>query len=1684
MGESNRLFDTRILSKPRAWKGEQQDWRRFKFQLTSYVQAVTPELARKMEQAETLDDVITRDRLGAEDIPLDMHLHTLLAVLLEERALDRLMAFPGGHGFEAWRTFCRENEPKTVGHLRSRFVALLVPEIAGEYETRLAKWETQAREYEALGGEPLTETMKMGVFQASLCPKELREHLTLHAHRLETYEQMKEEVRRVRLTRAAIHGTGGGAASSTDGTTPMDVDALTKGKDKGRKGDGKKGDGKKGDGKKGKGKAKQPQRFEGECRWCGRKGHMEKDCYYKKEYERKSGGKGGEKPAPVSSLEEAGAGEEQYVMSLEEYEQVSTVSAQVADRTRALIDSGAAVNACPLSYVESRGEHVENKYEKSFVTANGEFMRGHGASSLREAVSGTTSEWPVKVTYETMPVNKLIWSVTRAVDNGWAVWFTGTSAGMCPGQRFSFEVDGEHVPFERRAGVYEARLRDERLEKESPACGYEVMPLETGGAAGSSGSMPAPASTGAAAAAATTASETAARPLVPRGLEVAAERAYRELQAKKVIARDTLDAEMAGDHQAKVPRAPTGPSDEERTRHWASHCPFRSWCDVCVKGKAKDRAHERQWEKPAGAKPVIQFDYAFPSNRHGEHIIILTMVDSNTGSPAAIYARAKGPGDEYVVRSCLSFLDQLGYSSLVLRCDPEPACVDLARTIKERRSQETVLERSPRGSKGSLGVAEATHYSIESQIRTMRLAVEIRYPIEVTPGHVLAPWLVKHAAFLLDVCQLKPDGRTSFERRTGKPYKHELYEFSECLLYKVTSEKRGKMEPRWEVGLYVGRVTGSHEAVLLTPDGVARAHALRRQEQARQFELEFLSACKGSPWNPSGKENGEALLAGPSYASKREKRLYITRAMMEEHGATPGCKACRERTGPHTASCRTRFERLYGFRLPGEEPPPAPVDDDRKPMGEAGKDDDRKPMGDAVMDDAAGSSARPEESEAVSTDPLEERRGEKRPAESERAGEEELDAPPEDDTVRGWKRGATSAPEEQQEAKRRQEDGDIVYMLMALTAGRATEEIAAEYDLLSDYVGDLEHDQVREGRADEVRRLEHFDVKTEIDSHSYYGPVIPTRWVDVQKEPQRVRSRVVGQQFKTETDDEFFAATPDMACFRLLLSDLARSRGRVGVTVDAVSAFLQAVSEEEYVVRPPRSLQKEGKLWMLKKALPGLRKSSRLWQEHQAGFITTEFHRSLVEPCMYVHKKRDVKMESHGDDLFATGDAEGIEWFRTWIKEQCECNVGKVIGLGPDCVREGRFLKRRFWVDERGWHHEADAKHIENLLVRAGLTEAKGMETPGSQTVSEFQGADTALSAADHAEFRHRAGVLQYLASDRVDARYAIKELMREASNPTLASQARVKRVLRYFVRYPRLVYDYAFCEETPGMSQGCEELNIWVDSDHASNPDRKSTSGLIAELRGHVIYEASSTQGVIALSSGEAEFYALVRGVVVGLHLKHLLEEMQVKDLRIVLWSDSVAGRGMISRLGVGKKAKHIDVQYLFAQQYVRDKVVEVRGCRGVDNISDLCTKHVARPVLQKLLGLLPVRLLTLAGAVQAATAATTTTTPPTQDSHEWEPYSLLAIGVTMALWGLSFLLERARPTGVQPSEVRQTEERAVQTAVQDGEPEAEPEGMLPKSVFITLHGRCYHTQRDCFGLRGARTTQQREVCRFCLGR
>ena len=107
-----------------------------------------------------------------------------------------------------------------------------------------------------------------------------------------------------------------------------------------------------------------------------------------------------------------------------------------------------------------------------------------------------------------------------------------------------------------------------------------------------------------------------------------------------------------------------------------------------------------------------------------------------------------------------------------------------------------------------------------------------------------------------------------------------------------------------------------------------------------------------------------------------------------------------------------------------------------------------------------------------------------------------------------------------------------------------------------------------------------------------------------------------------------------------------------------------------------------------------------------------------------------------------------------------------------------------------------------------------------------------------------------------------------------------------------------------------------------------------------HLLKSWSSTQGPIALSSGEAEFYGVVKGSSAALGYQALLSDLGI-SLDVRVWTDSSATMGICGRRGLGK-LRHVDTQSLWIQQKVREKEFELRKVRGDMNPADVCTKHL----------------------------------------------------------------------------------------------------------------------------------------------
>ena len=108
-----------------------------------------------------------------------------------------------------------------------------------------------------------------------------------------------------------------------------------------------------------------------------------------------------------------------------------------------------------------------------------------------------------------------------------------------------------------------------------------------------------------------------------------------------------------------------------------------------------------------------------------------------------------------------------------------------------------------------------------------------------------------------------------------------------------------------------------------------------------------------------------------------------------------------------------------------------------------------------------------------------------------------------------------------------------------------------------------------------------------------------------------------------------------------------------------------------------------------------------------------------------------------------------------------------------------------------------------------------------------------------------------------------------------------------------------------------------------------------------HCIKTWSASQGAVALSSAEAEFYAMVEAVTRAKGLMSLASELGFGNLSNVvhLGTDSSAAKSFVCRRGLGKM-RHLEIRDLWLQKEVMEGRLEVSKIKGDENPSDLMTK------------------------------------------------------------------------------------------------------------------------------------------------
>ena len=180
-------------------------------------------------------------------------------------------------------------------------------------------------------------------------------------------------------------------------------------------------------------------------------------------------------------------------------------------------------------------------------------------------------------------------------------------------------------------------------------------------------------------------------------------------------------------------------------------------------------------------------------------------------------------------------------------------------------------------------------------------------------------------------------------------------------------------------------------------------------------------------------------------------------------------------------------------------------------------------------------------------------------------------------------------------------------------------------------------------------------------------------------------------------------------------------------------------------------------------------------------------------------------------------------------------------------------------------------------------------------------------------------------------------------SAPTVGSMRQLRRLARYLIATPRVVWSFAW--QAPAVS-----MQAFSDSDWAGcRRTAQSTSGGVLMCGSHCIRTYSVTQKFVTLSSGEAELMALVRATSECIGLAQLAAGWGV-SLSCSVHVDSSAALAVTARRGNGK-LRHVRIGHLWVQELAASEEVSYRKVSGLENPADLLTKHLPAPIRERLL-------------------------------------------------------------------------------------------------------------------------------------
>lgn len=427
---------------------------------------------------------------------------------------------------------------------------------------------------------------------------------------------------------------------------------------------------------------------------------------------------------------------------------------------------------------------------------------------------------------------------------------------------------------------------------------------------------------------------------------------------------------------------------------------------------------------------------------------------------------------------------------------------------------------------------------------------------------------------------------------------------------------------------------------------------------------------------------------------------------------------------------------------------------------------------------------------------------------------------------------------------------------------------------------------------------------------------------------------------------------------------------------DVSTAYLNArLPEEEHVyMRPPKFAidYRPGYLWKIVGAIYGLPQAGRAWYKtFKATLETFGWRVTTLDPCVFY---KDIDIDGvivriylliYVDDGMLMGPTKFEHLLDASIDE-----LATVYKVTRSLIGEKDFLGVHM-THGAGFLALDQASYIDLLcdVFRMHEADVDFFDTPADTSILNLKTAAELQQEPYSCPYSNLvSGLLWLTVRTRPDIAFAIGVLTRGNASPTKAHWSAALRVLKYLkgTRNLALVYSSkssskstfrgSFSQRFPADPEG---VHAFTDADYASDKvTRKSTSGCVILGRAAIIW-LSKLQEIIAQSVFESELISLQTANNFAYAIKQLAIELGLEeDGPVQMAVDNEGVRKWLSNDQVSRRVKHIDVRYLRAREDERLGRISYHHVPSVENVADIFTKPLPRPLFIKFreaLGLQP---------------------------------------------------------------------------------------------------------------------------------